>query len=137
MTCIQPRDEHPCVSHTILSPSCGISHEPCNYIYSRRAYNSIKIRNAMHTAQCSDARPAPCSLMQVQNSQKKKQKRYKRPSSSSFQPSASYIDGSASSLAGTEKGTGAASIVEAGVVLVGVAITAGGVKLVLVGGEVL
>jgi hypothetical protein len=137
MTCIQPRDEHPCVSHTMLSPSCGIFHEPCNHIYSRSAYNSIKIQNAMHTAQCSDARPTPCSLMQVQNSPKKKQKRYKRPSSSSsFQPSASYIDGSASSLAGTEKGTGAASIVEAGVVLVGVAITAG-VKLVLVGGEVL
>ena len=38
-------------------------------------------------------------------------------------------------MAGTEKGTGAASLAETGTVLVGVATTAGGVKLILEGGK--
>jgi hypothetical protein len=74
--------------------------------------------------------------MQVQDSEQK-QELYIKLSSSSFQPNASYIDGSASSLAGTEKGIGAASLAETGTVLVGVTTTAGGVKLTLVGGELL
>jgi hypothetical protein len=73
--------------------------------------------------------------MQVQHSEK--EKLYKKPSSSSFQPNASYIDGSASSLVGTEKGTGAASFAEMGTDLEGVATAAGGAKLISLRGELL